>query len=306
MVAVIGRPSSLILTEFFSSTPSPACLQLQPLRLPWLSSFQHLYIKRDDLLHSVVSGNKWRKLRYALNDHCAAVASMGGPFSNHLHALAYLAYELGWPSYALVRGEPRLNPTLADCQRWGMQLQFVDRQSFRKLREQSDAWRTFFPDQTVQWLPEGGKALAALRGVAELVAELPFVPDVVVCACGTGTTVAGIATALPPTSRVIGIAALKNAEFLPNDIAALLAEQGKHATIEIICDLHLGGYARSTIELEQFISTMQNEFALPLEPVYTAKVFYALPELARRGLISPEQRIVIVHTGGLQGARRLS
>lgn len=299
MVAAVGHASDLNLTEFFLASPSP----LQPLHLPWLSSFQSLYIKRDDLLHPLVSGNKWRKLRYAFKQHTVGVASMGGPYSNHLHALAYLAQQMGWPSYALVRGEAQQTPTLIDCQRWGMQLQFVDRQTYRELRQHPEAWRRYVSQPDAQWLCEGGKARAALRGVAELVSELPFIPDVVICAAGTGTTAAGIASALPSSSLVIAIAALKNGEFLRNDVAELLAESAHHAAVEIVCDLHLGGYARNTPDLEQFMVAMQTNFSLPLEPVYTAKVFYALPELARRGLITPGQRIVIVHTGGLQGAR---
>jgi 1-aminocyclopropane-1-carboxylate deaminase len=302
MVIVVGRPRYLKLADFFSTAASP----LQPLHLPWLSSFKQLYIKRDDLLHPIVSGNKWRKLRFAFSDHTRSVASMGGPYSNHLHALAYFAHQMGWSSYALVRGETRLTPTLRDCQQWGMRLQFVDRQTFRELREKADNWRHFIIDPHVQWLAEGGKGVVALRGVAELVSELPFVPDVVIAACGTGTTIAGIASALPENSLTIGVAALKNGEFLRNDVATLLTEYPHHARFNIVCDLHLGGYARQSVELAQFIDTMAKNFSLPLEPIYTAKVFYALPELARRGLITPAQRIVVVHTGGLQGARGIT
>ncbi len=305
MVIVVEPTFLLTLNDFFSSPPSP----LQPLHLPWLLSFSELYIKRDDQLHPQVSGNKWRKLRYVFDEHTRAVVSMGGPYSNHLHALAFLAREMGWHAQALVRGEPCQTPTLDDCARWGMALHFVSRHDYRQLRERDTYWKTLVPyDADDVWLPEGGRAVAAVRGVSELVAELPFVPDVVICAAGTGTTAVGLAAALPVTSRVIAISMIKNGDYLRRDSARLLAAatSAACAPIDWVFDLHRGGFARSDDELMAFIAQMATKFALPLEPVYTAKVLVALPTLAQRGLIHPSQRIVIIHTGGQQGARGFS
>ncbi len=284
---------------FARSADSP----LQSLSWPWLPDFHSIYVKRDDLLHPIVSGNKWRKLRYLGDDKTVSVVSMGGPYSNHLHALAWYAKQRGWRATALVRGALQQTPTLQDCARWGMRVQCVEREAFRRLRDECDAWREWV-DEPALWIPEGGRCAAAVRGVADLVAELPWTPDVVVCAAGTGTTAAGLARALPPRCTVIAVAALKNAAFLARDIAALLADTPAPARVQLITDAHLGGYAKTSPALQAFIEHCETFLSLPLEPVYTAKVFYALAELARRGLIQSSQRIVVIHTGGLQGRAR--
>lgn len=255
-----------------------------------------------------MSGNKWRKLRYLAQTGVSTVVSMGGAHSNHLHALAYWAQAHQATAHALVRGEPQTTATLNDCQQWGMHLHFVDREAYRLLRESPDAWQKHIYLDDALWLPEGGAGFLALRGVAELIEELPFVPDVVICAAGSGTTVAGLAAALPVTSRVIAVVALKNGDYLVNEVESWWQRAGVklRAPIDWVFDQHLGGFGKTSPELMQLIEVCSTKLQLPLEPLYTGKVFYALPNLAQRGLIRPEQRIVIVHTGGLQGVRGFS
>ena len=199
-----------------------------------------LWIKRDDLLHPVVSGNKFRKLKFPLLQIARQVdgrakptlITMGGIWSNHLHAMAYAAKAFGYDSTGLVRGASEMNSaTLDDCRTQGMQIQFVDRVTYRRLRDEPLYWQTQLAQQSDNfWLPEGGSDPTALHGVAEIIAELEIqqttLPDVIIVACGTAATLAGLLAGLKGRSSVIGIAVLKNAEYLHGEIARLLQQAG--------------------------------------------------------------------------------
>lgn len=270
-----------------------------------------VWVKRDDLLHAEVSGNKFRKLKYpllALQGQRRTLVTMGGPWSNHLHALAHAGAMGGWPTKGLVRGAPGLeSATLDDCRRLGMHIQFVSREDYRALRANPQTWCRHVDnaDDNHVWLPEGGSTPAALRGVAELVDELPFIPEVIMVACGTGATLAGLLAGLQGRSRVIGIAVLKNATYLHREIAALLREGGYPAyrNYELITDAHHGGYGKAPAGLRQFCRAFSQEYNLPIEPVYTGKLFYALHKMQQARAFGDDERVLAVHTGGLQGAR---
>ncbi|MGD0959140.1 MAG: pyridoxal-phosphate dependent enzyme [Methylomonas sp.] len=268
-----------------------------------------LWIKRDDLLHPVISGNKWRKLKYIL-DHALAnntrrLISMGGAYSNHLHALAYAGLNLSIETAAYIRGErpALLNPTLTDLQAFGMEMRFISRQEYRQLRQfkLNDSLPALKAGE--YWLPEGGATDLALQGVIEGVAEIPIEYDVLAAACGSGATLAGMISAAPPHALVLGIAALK-APFLAHDVAQLLGNRAMlRDNWRIIPDYHCGGFAASTPELLRFIRDFENRHAIPLEPVYTGKMMYAVYDLIAGGFFSPGRRLVVIHTGGLQGKR---
>jgi 1-aminocyclopropane-1-carboxylate deaminase len=277
-----------------------------------------LWIKRDDLLHPTVSGNKFRKLKFNLveaGEHRPTLISMGGAWSNHLHALAHAAQLHGLASIGLVRGlhaaQLPLNATLADCQNAGMQLHFVSREDYRDLRDQSSAWLRWVngdPDRFL-WLPEGGSNTQAIAGVAELVQELiddlATVPDTIILPCGTGATLAGVVAGLKGRARVIGIAAVNNAAYLDQQVLQLLRDAAfpVHNNFEILHGFTQGGFAKTTPELMQFCRYFFSETEIQLEPVYTGKMFYALAELCRQGKFAPGERVVAIHTGGLQGLR---
>lgn len=266
-----------------------------------------LWIKRDDLLHPVLSGNKWRKLKHCLNDamarNCHTLVSMGGKYSNHLHALAYASQHLGIKAIGLVRGEATspLTPTLSDCRNWGMELRFLSRSEYRQLRYHQDTNQLpgFPPGH--YWLPEGGATNLALAGVAELIKEIDVPFDVLCLPCGTGTTLAGCVAAVPESVSVLGIAALKNARFLASDVAALVPEASHHWTISH--DYHFGGFAEGSPELLSFMKSFEARNSIPLEPVYTGKMLYALYDLIAKGKFNLGSRIITLHTGGLQGNR---
>jgi len=265
-----------------------------------------LWIKRDDLLHPVISGNKWRKLKYILNQALAleshTLISMGGAYSNHLHALAYIGHKLGLNTIGFIRGEQiKLTPTLKDMQDWGMVLNYISRTDYRSLRQYKNCYD--FPDIQVghYWIPEGGSQVLALQGVTELVGEIDIAFDHICVACGTGTTLAGIIKAVPDSVRVTGIAVLKNADFLVADVENLV---GSHRNNwEINNDYHFGGFAGINEELMTFINNFQLKHKIQLEPVYTGKLLYAIYDLMKKGFFKSSQCIVAVHTGGLQGNR---
>lgn len=266
-----------------------------------------LWMKRDDLLHPVISGNKWRKLKYSL-DHALSLGSdtlisMGGAYSNHLHALAYTGQALGLKTVGLIRGErpEPLTPTLQDCRNRGMALRFVSRSDYRLLRQ----FRNYHDLPGMQagqyWLPEGGAHELALKGIAELVNEIGIPYDVLCLPCGTGASLAGCITAVNGNNSVLGFAALKNAGFLTADVGKLLPKT--YAEWNINLDYHFGGFARTTHELNEFIAEFELKTKIPLEPVYTGKMMYALVDLIAKGYFKPGRCIIAVHTGGLQGKR---
>jgi 1-aminocyclopropane-1-carboxylate deaminase len=266
-----------------------------------------LWIKRDDLLHPIISGNKWRKLKYILN-HALSVGadtliSMGGAYSNHLHALAYVGKLLNLKTIGLIRGEPILTPSLQDMREWGMELRFVSRSDYRLLRQYKQ-W-TDLPDLTVRqyWLPEGGAHTLALQGVAELVHEIDMSYDILCVACGTGTTLAGLVNTAADNVSVLGFAALKNAGFLTADVNALLTQPRTNWHINL--DYHFGGFAKTNAELLAFMSDFEARTHIPLESVYTGKMLYGLYDSLKKQTFQANQRIIAVHTGGLQGKRSI-
>jgi 1-aminocyclopropane-1-carboxylate deaminase len=302
----------------FIAQPSPL-QQIQSTLFPHLD----LWVKRDDLLHADVSGNKFRKLKYSLlpllNSRTTLI-TMGGAWSNHLHATAHAARLMNVPAIGLVRGlhhderhpsfSKKISPTLQDCHQLGMQLYFVSHQAYQQLRDDETAWRNIVPQTTgaTLWLPEGGSAPLALRGVAEMIDELPFVPDMLAVACGTGATLAGILAGLHGRSQVLGIAVIKNSNYLHNEVRSLLQSAG-YATQEnyaLLQDYHHGGYAKVTPVLRAFCDQFMQETGIPIEPTYTGKLFYALYDLAQHGYFQANQKIVALHTGGLQASRTLN
>jgi len=266
-----------------------------------------LWVKRDDMLHPIISGNKWRKLKYSLDHalslHADTLISMGGAYSNHLHALAYVGKALGLKTIGFIRGEQpeTLTPTLCELKNWGMELKFVSRSDYRLLRQYKGCLDLPGLKPRQYWLPEGGAQALALQGVAELVNEIDVGYDILCAPCGTGATLAGMIEAVPDQVSIMGFAALKNAGFLRADVQSLLPQSRTNWQINL--DYHFGGFAKTSAELMAFIADFEHKTGIPLEPVYTGKMMYALYDLIAKHTFKPGQRIIAVHTGGLQGKR---
>jgi 1-aminocyclopropane-1-carboxylate deaminase len=276
---------------------------------PLLDEYQiELWIKRDDLLHPIISGNKWRKLKYSL-DHALSLGSdtlisMGGTYSNHLHALAYAGKILGLKTKAFIRGEQptTLTSTLIDIQNWGMELSFVSRSDYKLLRQYKNCHDLPALKRSQYWVPEGGAQILALKGVAELVNEIDITYNILCVPCGTGATLAGIINAAPEKASIWGFAALKNAAFLESDVASLLPKISSD-NWKVNLDYHFGGFAKKSTELLDFISNFEDKTGIPLESVYTGKMLFGIYDLITKHTFKPGQRIIAIHTGGLQGKR---
>lgn len=268
-----------------------------------------MHIKREDLADPYFGGNKWRKLKYNLirarEQHCNTLLTFGGAWSNHIYATAAAGKYFGFNTIGIIRGEAheRLNPTLQFARDCGMQLEYVDRQTYRNknsnefINELHQRYGDFY------LLPEGGSNQLALKGCAEIVDDINVPFDVIATACGTGATLAGIITALSPIQQAIGFAVLKGADFLDHEVATMLVNSGHGSAHNwhIEKNYHFGGYARSTAELFTFIRQFKSDFDIELDAVYTGKMFYGLFDLISNSRFARGTRIIAVHTGGLQG-----
>ncbi|GLF94585.1 1-aminocyclopropane-1-carboxylate deaminase/D-cysteine desulfhydrase [Streptomyces yaizuensis] len=276
-----------------------------------------LLLKRDDLVHPELPGNKWRKL--APNLRAAAgrpLLTFGGAYSNHLRATAAAGRLLGCPTIGVVRGDELasrpLNPSLARCAADGMRLVFADRGSYRRKDEPEVLARLVeraAPDGEVYVIPEGGSNALAARGCAGLGRELatgpaaapwtaPYGPVVAGVACGTGGTLAGLAAGLAPGARAIGFPVLRG-DFLADEVLRLQHDAfgGRRGDWTLDGRFHAGGYARTSPELARFADGFEAAHGLALERVYVAKMLHGLTTLAEEGAFAPGTTVVAVVTG---------
>ncbi len=273
----------------------------------------NLYIKRDDLIHNLVSGNKYRKLRYNLkkikSEGKNQVITFGGAFSNHLHAMAAACHYNGLNAVGIIRGEiDSNNPTLRYCSSVGMELISVTREAYRQKEAspQITAIVSSYPDAVI--IPEGGTNKLALCGVAEILDEINMEADIpnldyIVLAGGTGGTTAGLLTYSELKSQVICFSVLKS-NHLKHDILELAA--GKNADRLIVnTDYHFGGYAKWNDELLTFIDGFEKEVGIPLDHVYNGKAMYGLVDLIAKDRFPQDTNVLYLHTGGLQGKQGL-
>ncbi len=262
-----------------------------------------LFIKRDDLIHPIISGNKWRKLKYLLRDARAQnkthLVTFGGAYSNHLLATAAAAAKFGFKSTGIVRGEEVNNDTLFLCRLHGMNLIFTDRESYR---DKAALFQKYFEhDANAYFIDEGGGSALGAEGVSELINELRETYDHIFCACGTGTTAAGIINGIieHQLSTVFhGIPVLKNGEFLRKDIDAILASPAEY---DLLTDYHFGGYGKVTDELISFVKNFTASTGILIEPIYTGKMLYAIYDLAAKNHFKAGDKILAIHTGGIWG-----
>lgn len=284
----------------------------QPLEDPWLAERGVVcLVKRDDLMHPLISGNKWRKLKYLIGSIAdggsSTVLSFGGAYSNHLLALAEVAFLAGFESIGVVRGERTLplNPVLAYCESRGMRLYYVDRGTYRRKHEPAFLRQLQETFGDFALIPVGGASPSALKGVAEMVAEISEPFSMITTAVGTGTTLAGLIASVQSHQACLGVACLKGASFLRNDVASLLAKSGigDMDNWEMDLDHHFGGFAKSTPALNKFVSEFTNRTGVPIEPVYSGKMVSAVYDRIEDGRISAGQRVVLLHTGGLELSR---
>lgn len=286
--------------------PSP----LEPLHDDRLSRHGvRLLLKRDDLIHPDLPGNKWRKLRHNLAEARRAghrtLLTFGGAYSNHIRATAAAGRLLGFDTIGVIRGEEHLplNPVLAFAAGQGMRLTYMDRSTYRAKTDPAVVERLRREHGDFHLLPEGGSNALAVRGCAEIPAEIDVPYDVICCPCGTGGTLAGIAAGLCPGARAIGFAVLKGASFLAGEVARLQREAyGRTVgSWHVDLDHHCGGYARRTPELDRFIDDFARRHGMRLDRIYGAKMMLGVFALVADGRIPPGSTVVAVVTGRLDG-----
>lgn len=262
-------------------------------------------IKRLDLVHPQISGNKFFKLKYNLlaaqQQGYKKLLTFGGAYSNHIAATAYAAQCFSFESLGIIRGEELaskpLNPTLSTAQQFGMQLQFVSRENYR-LKQSPDYLTQLqqdYPDYYV--IPEGGTNTLAIQGCQEILNTQDCENyDLICCAVGTGGTMTGLIEASSTHQQVLGFSALKG-DFLTSEVQQLTHKTNWQISDQFCC----GGYAKTTPELLQFIQAFEQRYQIPLEQVYTGKMLMGVFELIQQGHFSAHSRILVIHSGGLQG-----
>ena len=279
-------------------------IHIQAIEAGWLQPRRiSMHILRLDKWHPVVSGNKWFKLYYYLQDAVAngfdTIATFGGAYSNHIVATAFACREAELKSIGIIRGEQPLylSHTLLQAQEYGMQLQFVSRETYKN----KEAVKARF--NTVYWVNEGGYGSLGAKGAAgivELISDFANYTHIA-CAVGMGTTLAGLIKRALPHQTVAGYSALKNNASLTEEVKHLLPEDETQKRFTVVHDYHFGGYAKHTPALLGYMNEMWQKHSLPLDFVYTAKAMYGLQDMIAKGEIMADSRILFVHTGGLQG-----
>jgi 1-aminocyclopropane-1-carboxylate deaminase len=281
---------------------------VQEIQLP--NTTVSLFIKREDLLHPHISGNKFRKLKYNLAEAKAKkhnkILTYGGAFSNHIVAVAAAGKEYGFQTIGIIRGEELVsqiadNPSLQFAQDCGMQLEFISREQYRYKNESAalEYWQKKYGEVYV--LPEGGTNQLAVKGCEEILTTADVVYDFICCAVGTGGTISGIINSAMPHQKIIGFPALKG-DFLQEDIRNFTHENNW----ELQTDYHFGGYAKTTSKLIQFLNDFHAQHQIPLDPIYTGKMVYGVMDLIQKKYFKKGSKILLIHTGGLQGIRGIN
>ena len=262
-------------------------------------------VLRLDKIHPVVSGNKWFKLKYYLNEaiekNYSSIATFGGAFSNHILATAYASNKLNLQCTGFIRGEAaaNLSQTLLDAQSLNMQLEFISRTDYKNKQAIASANSNMF------LIPEGGYGENGAKGAAEILQLVPNLStyNYIVCAAGTGTMLAGIINRAL-LHQCIGISVMKNNQTLEHETKLLLNE-GAGDRVQLLHNYHFGGYSKFTQNLIDFMNRQWTVHRLPLDFVYTAKALYAIYDLISKKYFANNSNILFIHSGGLQGNRSL-
>jgi 1-aminocyclopropane-1-carboxylate deaminase len=263
---------------------------------------------RLDVLHPIVSGNKFYKLRFyiaeAIENGVSTVASFGGPYSNHIVALAFTAKEAGLKSIGYIRtneDEP-ITPSLEEAKAYGMELVYLGRTDFKT--KKASILQTNLAKSDTYLIDEGGYGTIGARGAATILSENETAHyDYIVCAVGTGTMFAGCLQAALPHQKLIGIPVLKNEGSIEAEINALLED--KNRPYNLLHQFHQGGYAKTNPSMIAFMNRLWDAEKIPTDIVYTSKLFFGVEQLLQENYFEKNASILVIHSGGLQGNRSL-
>tara|TARA_Y100001978_G_C23617785_1_gene396865 strand:+ start:146 stop:1024 length:879 start_codon:yes stop_codon:yes gene_type:complete len=263
-----------------------------------------LFIKREDLIHDIVSGNKWRKLnynfKYIKEKKIKKILSFGGAYSNHLHALSWLAKKNNIKSFGLVRGCKLSieNPTLSFCKKNKMDLFFLNRSTYRNNKYNNPIFKKIIKsEENVFVIPEGGFNEFGIKGCEEIMNEVNEHYDIICCSIGSGCTAVGIIKSLKFDQSFLGFSSFKNNFQIKN----IISEKVKTMNWEINSEYNFGGFGQVNDELKKFIKDFKNTYEIMLDPIYTSKLFFGLFDMISKNKFPKDSRILALHTGGLQG-----
>lgn len=291
------------LSEIFEMIPEKVSFN-EKVFLPFHTSVE-LYVKREDILHAEISGNKFRKLKYNLLEAkrlgFSRLLTFGGAYSNHIAAVAAAGRIYGFETIGIIRGDELFdkfmnNETLKLAFENGMQFDFISRTDYRNkisadfIRYLKNKFGDFY------MIPEGGTNELAVKGCEEILVDDDAKFNYLCCAVGTGGTISGIINTATKDQSVLGFPALKE-NFLHNEIAVFT----RQVNWKLIRDYHFGGYGKITPELIDFVENFNQTQVFKIEPIYTAKMFYGLFDLIKNNFFKPHSKILAIHTGGLQG-----
>ena len=287
-----------------------------------LSHWDHVIFRKFDLqvdvlrldqLHPVISGNKWFKLKYYLerakHEEKNKLVSFGGAYSNHLIALAEASRLYGFSSAAYIRGEERdnLSHTLKEAMEMGMELRFLSRRDYDEKKKTAFATPYENHESRELLIPEGGAGREGVKGATEILSLVPAIPHAYICcAVGTGTTLAGLINGAGPKQKVIGVSVLKGTSGIEPVQRSWLLNSAPLENVFMIHEDHFGGYAKTSRILLDFMNRIFSESGIPTDFVYTGKLFYSIVRLASENFFQAGSRILVLHSGGLQGNRSLA
>jgi 1-aminocyclopropane-1-carboxylate deaminase len=265
-----------------------------------------VFVKPEYLNHNYISGNKYRKLKYNIIEaeklKVTTLLTFGGAFSNHISAVASVGKERNFKTIGIIRGEELFdkindNPTLSFAKQCGMKFKFVSRSEYREKSSETFLENLKKEFEGFYLIPEGGTNDLAIKGCEEILTEEDkdyF--DYVCCPVGTGGTISGLINSSKPNQKVLGFPALKG-DFLQDDICKFATQ----SNWELITEYHFGGYAKINRDLISFINKFKSDYNIPLDPIYTGKMMYGLFDLMNKGFFKKTDKILAIHTGGLQG-----
>jgi 1-aminocyclopropane-1-carboxylate deaminase len=276
--------------------------------VPSFSHYQKVDLLRLDLLHPIVSGNKFYKLRYyiefALAKGVSTVASFGGPYSNHIVALAYTAKEAGLKSIGYIRtnADEPMTPSLKEAKAYGMELIYLGRTDFQS--KKASILLSSEMNTDCYFIDEGGYGTIGAKGAATiLTAQDTSHYDVIICAVGTGTMLAGIINATDAHQKIIGIPVLKNEGSIESEINFLLEDKNRPYTL--LHQFHQGGYAKTNSMMLDFMNKLWDAEKIPTDIVYTSKLLFGVEQLIKENYFDKDRSLLVIHSGGLQGNRSL-
>jgi len=281
----------------------------QQIALPFPNEIT-LHLKREDLIHPFVSGNKFRKLKYNLlkakEEKKTKLLTFGGAFSNHIAAVAYAGKENKLETIGIIRGDElesqiSENPTLQFAQDCGMQFEFVSREEYHNktndffIENLKNRYGDFY------LIPEGGANSLAVKGCEEILTEEDSQFSHICCSIGTGGTISGLINSAHLDQKIIGFPSLKG-DFLSDDIRKF----AENSNWELVTDYHFGGYGKINEELVRFINDFYHQTKIPLDPIYTGKMMFGIVDLIQKGYFPNGAKIMAIHTGGLQGIKGMN